>query len=100
MQVEKAAKYIHYRKESDDHLYLEMGKLLLGFRESDVSPCKTEYLWQRVTLDKVRQVGKVAKFRNRYDQVPHMTQVTIWQSDKNTIKHHTREPRGQQFLSR
>ena len=26
---------------------------------------------------------------NRYNQVPHLTQDTIWESDKNTRKHHT-----------
>ena len=32
---------------------------------------------------------KWAKNRNQYNQVPHLTQDTIWQSDKNTRKHHT-----------
>ena len=27
-----------------------------------------------------------AKIRNRYDQVPHLTQDTTWESDKNTRK--------------
>ena len=35
--------------------------------------------------------------RNRYNQVPHLTQDTNWESDKNTIKHHKQEPRGQPF---
>ena len=43
------------------------------------------------------KVRKVAKIRNRYNQVPHLTQDTTWESDKNTTK---REPRGQPFLSR
>ena len=43
------------------------------------------------------QVQKVAKIRNRYNQVPHLTQDTTWESDKNTIKHHKREPIGQPF---
>ena len=34
------------------------------------------------------KVRKVAKTRNRYNQVPHLIQDTIWESDKNSIKHH------------
>ena len=40
------------------------------------------------------------KIRNRYNQVPHLTQDTTWESDKNTIKHHKQESRGQPFPSR
>ena len=45
-------------------------------------------------------VRKVAKIRTRYNQIPHLTQDTTWESDKNTIKHHKREPSGQPFPSR
>ena len=45
-------------------------------------------------------VIKAAKNRNWYNQVPHLTQDTTWESDKNTIKHHTEEPGGQPFPSR
>ena len=31
------------------------------------------------------------KIRNRYIQVPYMTQNTRWESDKNTRKHNTQE---------
>ena len=34
------------------------------------------------------KVRKAIKMRNRYNQVPHLTQDTTWESDKNTIKHH------------
>ena len=34
------------------------------------------------------KVSKEAKIRNRYNPVPHLTQDTTWESDKNTIKHH------------
>ena len=44
------------------------------------------------------KVRKAAKFRNRCNQLPHLTGDTIWKSDKNnTIKHHKQEPRGQPF---
>ena len=40
-----------------------------------------------VNNDKVKK----AKIRNRYNQVPHLTRDTIWESGKNTRKHHTQE---------
>ena len=40
-------------------------------------------------------VRKTAKIRNQYNQVPHLTQDTIWESDKITIRHHKHQPRGQ-----
>ena len=43
---------------------------------------------------------KAAKIRTRYNQVLHLTQDTTWESDKNTIKLHNQEPRGQPFPSR
>ena len=46
------------------------------------------------------KVRKVAKNRNQYNQVPHLTQDTTWESDKNTIKDDKREPRVQTFPSR
>ena len=35
-----------------------------------------------------------------YNQVPHLTQATTWERDKNTNKHNEQEPRGQPFPSR
>ena len=32
-----------------------------------------------------------ANIRSRYNQIPHPTQDTTWESDKNTRKHHTQE---------
>ena len=46
------------------------------------------------------KVSKGAKTRNRYNQVPPLTQDTSGESDKLTVKHHKREPRGQPFPSR
>ena len=46
------------------------------------------------------KVRKAANIRNRYNQVPHLTQDTTWEIDKNRIKHHKWEPRGQPFPSR
>ena len=46
------------------------------------------------------EVGKESKFWNRYNQVPHLTQDTIWESDKCTKTLDTGEPRMQPFPSR
>ena len=46
------------------------------------------------------QVGKGSKLWNRYYQVPHLTQDTIWESDKYTKTLDTGEPRSQPFPSR
>ena len=46
------------------------------------------------------KVRKAAKIRNRYNQVPHLTQDTTLESDENTIKQPKQEPRGQPFPSR
>ena len=43
---------------------------------------------------------KAAKIRNGYNQVPHLTQDTTGESDKNTIRHQKQEPRGQPFPNR
>ena len=40
---------------------------------------------------------KGAKIRNRYNQVPHLTQDTKWESNNHILKHHKREPKGQPF---
>ena len=37
------------------------------------------------------KVSKKAKFRNRYNQVPHLTQETTWESENNTRKHRIQE---------
>ena len=37
------------------------------------------------------KISKKAKIRNQYNQVPHLTQGTIWESDTTTIIHHTQE---------
>ena len=51
-------------------------------------------------LFKSSKVTKKAKNRNWYNQVPHMTQGTTCEFNKNTKKTHTRETRGQRFPSR
>ena len=36
----------------------------------------------------------MAKVRKRYNQVPHLTQDTTWESNKKNNKHHQQEPKG------
>ena len=38
--------------------------------------------------DDLLKVRNVANIRNQYNQVPHLTHDTTWESNKNTIKHH------------
>ena len=37
------------------------------------------------------KVRKKDKIRNRYNQLPHLSQDTTWESDENTRKHHIQE---------
>ena len=46
------------------------------------------------------KVGKESKFWNRYNQVPHLTQDTMWESDKYSKTLDTGEPRSRPFPSR
>ena len=34
------------------------------------------------------KIRKQVKIKNQYNQIPHLTQDIIWESDTNTIKHH------------
>ena len=43
------------------------------------------------------EVRKTARIRNQYNQVPHLSQDTKWESNK--INHHKQEPRVQYFPS-
>ena len=45
----------------------------------------------RTSLSGNGKVRKKVKVRNRYNQVPLPTRDTVWESDKNIVKHHTQE---------
>ena len=49
------------------------------------------YLISFTKVHLLNKVRKKAKIRNRYNQAPHLTQDTTWESNKNTIKHHIQE---------
>ena len=44
--------------------------------------CINDILSEKVRIEKVR---KMAKIRNRYNQVPHLTRDVTWESNKTTI---------------
>ena len=46
------------------------------------------------------KLRKMAEIKKRYNQVPHLTKDTKWESNKKYDKHHQQEPRGQPFPSR
>ena len=48
------------------------------------------YILSSLATDRAK-VSKEEKILNRYNQVPHLTQGTTPESDKNTIKRHTQE---------
>ena len=60
-----------------------------------------QHLTQHTTWEseKSDKVSKGAKIRNRYNQVPHLTQDTKKKNNNNKTSH-TREPRGEPFPSR
>ena len=43
---------------------------------------------------------KKAKIRNRYNQVPHLTRDTIWESEKNKETTHKRSALSQEVITR
>ena len=49
---------------------------------------------------KCNKVSKDAKIRNRYNQVPHLTQDTNGKVKKLTVRHHKRKPGSQPFPNR
>ena len=54
-----------------------------------------EYLNSHGTFGLITKVRKNAKIRNQYNQVPHLTKDTTWESDKKHKKtFHTSEPSG------
>ena len=55
--------------------------------------------YKSISLMNIR-VGKGGKIRNRYNQVPHLTQDTNWKVTNSQLDTRKREPRGQPFPSR
>ena len=69
----------------------------LVFHQKNVRPFQIMYRIKNMHIYVINKVRKASTIRNRYNQVPHLTQDTTGESDKNTIKHHKQEPRGQSF---
>ena len=55
--------------------------VLRGWHSIHVISCKSILVW-------VKKVRKKAKIRNQCNQVPHLTQDTLWECDKSTRKQH------------
>ena len=53
------------------------------FQESPLNSSSFKVCANPVTI----KVRKKTRIRNRYDQTPHITQDTTWESDKNAIHH-------------
>ena len=58
----------------------------LSIRASYGNPQRSQF-----SLYSCFKVRKTAKIRKRYNQVPHLTQGTTWESNKNTINIHKHE---------
>ena len=59
---------------------------------------KFKYIYETALYERIMfKVGKMAKIRNQYNQVLHLTLDTIWEGDKNTIKHHILESQEVSF---
>ena len=56
------------------------------------------FLFTHLTLDAMINVRKKTNIRNRHNQVPHLTQDTIWESYKNTRKYHIQEAKEVNFF--
>ena len=78
--------------------WLPVSSFFLSLRHSCFQLLSIVLVTLRNIIVKVREN---AKMRNRYNEVPHTTQDTIWESDKKLEKlSHTRKPRGQPFPNR
>ena len=58
----------------------------LSIRASYGNPQRSQF-----SLYSCLKVRKTAKIRKRYNQVPHLTQGTTWESNKNTLNIHKNE---------
>ena len=52
-----------------------------------------------VSLKPLYKVRKVAKIRNQYNQVPHLTQDTTWESDKTQLNITSKNQEVNPFLA-
>ena len=81
----KNLKKILYKTTRPRALIFDMNRHLVDFCQD----CSNYAPGAKITLRKKLMI------RNQYTHVPHLTQDTIWESDKITKTSHTRERRGQ-----
>ena len=79
--------------------FLKIKLFRITFRCSSMNDVKASKCYVSAMCMQCK-VGKESKFWNRYNQVPHLTQDTIWVSDKYTEIVDTGEPRSQPFPRR
>ena len=79
--------------------FLEIELIRITFRCSSMDDVKASMLHVSVMCMQCK-VGKEAKFWILYNQLPHLTLDTIWESYKYTKTLNTGEPRSQPFPSR
>ena len=72
MHVKKDSHYLHINFEVA-YMYTDHGSKV------------HQKIYSAFGLDWENKSQKTAKIRNRYNQLPHTTEDTIWQSDENTI---------------
>ena len=56
---------------------------------------RVEFFMEAINM----KVRKKAKIRNQYNQVPHLTQNTLWESDKHTQENITYKKANRSVLS-
>ena len=82
--------------------YIAISVIILGL-DSMKRWLKSAYVCEHdnvyIVISANVKVNKGAKIRNRYNQVPHLTQDTNGKVT-NSVRHHKREPRGHPFPSR
>ena len=79
--------------------FLRIKLIRITFRCSSIDDVKASMLHVSDMCLQCK-VGKEAKFWIRYNQLPHLTLDTIWESYKYTKTFNTGEPKSQPFPSR
>ena len=79
--------------------FLKIKLFRITFRCSSMTDIKASKCYVSAMCMQCK-VEKESKFSDRYNQVPHLTQDTIWESDKYTKIVDTGEPRSQSFVRR
>ena len=97
--------HVYIMLESNKTVLISLCRLVFSFAVCmqqilDFSQAEAHLICSHVQF----KVKKNAKIRNQYNQVPHLTRDTIWESDKNARNHHAQGSQGhilsQQVITR